>query len=67
MTLLGGRDGIVEIGPLTITGFPAWLMWHGYYLLRNGSRRNRLLLCADWLRSSIVDRETSEPTLTPRA
>lgn len=63
MTLLGRRDGIVEIGPLTVTGFPAWLMWHGYYLSHIGSWRNRVLLAADWFLSLLVGRETSELAL----
>jgi NADH dehydrogenase len=63
MILLGRRDGIVEIGPLTVTGFPAWLMWHGYYLSHIGSWRNRVLLAADWFLSLLVGRETSELAL----
>lgn len=65
LTLLGSRDGIAQIGPLTLTGFPAWLMWHAYYLSHIGSWRNRVLLAADWLLSLLVGRETSELTLTP--
>ncbi|MGD0473848.1 MAG: NAD(P)/FAD-dependent oxidoreductase [Candidatus Velthaea sp.] len=60
LTLLGGHDGIVEIGRITITGLPAWLAWHAYYLLHIDSWRNRILLAADWLLTTLVGRESSQ-------
>jgi NADH dehydrogenase FAD-containing subunit len=60
MTLLGGRDGIVELGQFRITGLPAWLAWHAYYLLHIDSWRNRVLLASDWFLTTLVGRETSQ-------
>lgn len=65
LALLGGGRGVAEIGPWTITGRPAWLLWHGYYLSRIPSWRNRIRLMADWLLSGLTGRETGQLRLSP--
>ncbi len=65
LALLGNRTGVAEIGPFTIGGFPAWLLWHGYYLFRIPSWRNRLHLLADWLLAALTGRETGQLRLGP--
>ncbi len=60
LALLGGRSGVAEIGNRTITGFPAWLLWHTYYLARIPSWRNRTRLALDWLLAGLTGRETGQ-------
>jgi NADH dehydrogenase len=60
LALLGHDTGVARVGPLTLTGRPAWLLWHGYYLSHIPSVRNRLRLAADWLLSSLSGRETAQ-------
>jgi NADH:ubiquinone reductase (H+-translocating) len=60
MTLLGNYDAVAEIGPLTFTGPPAWLMWHAYYASRIGSWRTRIYLVTGWVMAALFGRETSE-------
>lgn len=60
LALLGTRTGVARIGPLILTGLPAWLLWHSYYLWRIPGMRNRIQLLLDWLISGLFGRETSE-------
>lgn len=60
LALLGQRTGVGSIGPITVKGLPAWLLWHAYYLSHIPSWRNRLHLTMDWLFSGIAGRVTSE-------
>jgi NADH dehydrogenase FAD-containing subunit len=57
--ILGRRKGL-RIGPFQLTGLPAWLLWHGYYLSHIPSWRNRLYLLMDWLLAALTGRETSQ-------
>jgi NADH:ubiquinone reductase (H+-translocating) len=66
LALLGSRTGVARVGPAVFTGIPAWLLWHGYYLFRMPSGRNRIRLITDWLLSGIAGRETSELRLDAR-
>ncbi len=58
LALLGHRTGVAEIGPLVLTGWPAWLVWHATYLLRMPSWRNRIRLVTDWVLSGLTGRAT---------
>lgn len=66
---LGTHEGR-EIGPLMLTGLPAWLLWHAYYLSHVPVWRNRIHVLTDWLLAGLIGRETSQlrlqPTDTPR-
>ncbi len=59
-TLLGGHTAVDEVGPAVLTGLPAWLLWHGYYLAHIPSWHNRARLAADWALAALVGRETGE-------
>ena len=65
LALLGRRTGVAQIGPLTISGLPAWLLWHGYYLSHIPSWRNRIRLAVDWLQAALTGRETGQLRLRP--
>jgi len=60
LSLLGKRTGVAEVGPLTFKGFPAWVVWHGAYLLRINSWSKRLRLLDDWALAEVLGRETSQ-------
>jgi NADH dehydrogenase len=60
LALLGHRTGVARIGPLPLTGWPAWLVWHAYYLSHLPSWRNRLRVAAAWLLSGLTGRETAQ-------
>ena len=47
LALLGERTGVAEVFGLAFDGFPAWLLWHGYYLSKIPAWRNRLRLLVD--------------------
>jgi NADH dehydrogenase len=48
MATIGRNSAVCEIGPLRLTGFPAWVMWLGVHLLQIVSFRNRLLVFVNW-------------------
>ena len=60
LALLGHRTGVARVGRWTFGGLPAWLLWHGYYLSRIPSWRNRLRLAADWGLAAVAGRETGQ-------
>jgi NADH dehydrogenase len=64
LALLGNYTGVAEIGPFTITGPLAWIMWHGYYLLHIPSWRNRVHLLVDWLLSWLTGPDTTKLPLS---
>jgi NADH:ubiquinone reductase (H+-translocating) len=60
LTLLGHHTAVAQVGPLTLTGMPAWLLWHGYYLSHIPSWRNRVRLAVDWSLAALTGRETGQ-------
>lgn len=60
LALLGHRTGVGRIGPLPLTGWPAWLVWHAYYLNHLPSWRQRLRVAVAWLLSGVIGRETAQ-------
>jgi len=60
LALLGTRTGVAEVGPFTFKGLVAWLMWHGYYLLRIPSWRSRTYLVIHLGLSAIFGPDTSQ-------
>ena len=48
------------MGPFTLKGFVAWLMWHVYYVLRIPSWRSRTYLAIHLLLSAIFGPDTSQ-------
>lgn len=64
LALLGRYTGVARVGPLTLTGLPAWLLWHLAYIWRNPSWHKRIRLIIDWLLSGLLGRETGQMRLT---
>ncbi|MDP9374811.1 MAG: NAD(P)/FAD-dependent oxidoreductase, partial [Chloroflexota bacterium] len=67
LALLGHGTGVAQVGPVTFTGLPAWLLWHGYYLTHIPSWRNRARLAADLLLAWLTGRETGQLRIEPPA
>jgi NADH dehydrogenase len=45
---LGCRTGVARIGPLRLSGFPAWFMWRSVYLLKMPGWGRRLRVALEW-------------------
>ncbi|WP_170386240.1 FAD-dependent oxidoreductase [Ruegeria atlantica] len=56
MASLGGKRGVAEVMGLTLTGFPAWLLWRGFYLsfLPGASAKLKVLL--NWVLDGLMPR-----------
>lgn len=67
LSLLGAGTGVAQVGSRVVTGFPAWVMWHGYYLSHIPSWRNRIRLSIDWALSYLLGREVAQIPLDTRA
>ena len=54
MATIGRKRAVVQVGPLRLTGFVAWLVWcaaHIYFLI---GFRNRLSVAMNWLWSYVT-------------
>jgi NADH dehydrogenase len=65
LALLGHRTGVAEVYGRTLDGLPAWFLWHGYYLSKIPSWRNRVRLLVDWSLAGLTGRETAQLRLEP--
>lgn len=45
---IGGRKAIAEIGNLRISGFPAWFLWRGIYLMKLPSLSQQIQVGIEW-------------------
>lgn len=46
---IGRNRAVVEIGPLKLTGFPAWVGWAGLHIVQLVGYRNRVLVMSNWI------------------
>jgi NADH dehydrogenase len=61
MASLGARRGVAGLfGRYLITGFPAWLIWRTYYLLRLPGRDRQLRVAIDWTLGLVFPRDIAE-------
>jgi len=54
LATIGRNRAVAQIGPVKLSGFPAWMLWssvHIYFLI---GFRNRLLVAASWLWSYLT-------------
>ncbi|HZU13312.1 MAG TPA: NAD(P)/FAD-dependent oxidoreductase [Chloroflexota bacterium] len=63
LALLGLHTGLGEVGPIEVRGFPAWLLWHAYYLYRIPTWGNRVRIVADLILAAIFGREAAQVPL----
>lgn len=63
---VGRRKAVSELKGITVTGFPAWLMWRAMHTYFFPSWDRRLRLFADWLIWPIVGRDIVAPRVAER-
>ena len=65
---LGGGRGVAEVFGVRLSGFPAWLLWRGYYLSFVPGFATKVRILVQWLLDLIVGRSTVQTgSVTPRA
>jgi NADH dehydrogenase len=48
MITVGRNAAVAQLGGVTVTGFPAWVLWLGVHLYKLIGFRNRLMALIDW-------------------
>ncbi len=48
MATIGHLKGVADVGGITLTGWPAWLVWRAYYLSQMPSSGRRLRIFFEW-------------------
>jgi NADH dehydrogenase len=46
---LGQRQAVAQIGPIHLSGLPAWFAWRGIYLAKLPSLGDKVLVLLDWI------------------
>lgn len=46
---LGGRRGVAEVWGVKLTGYPAWLLWRGYYLAFLPGIATQIRILVNWV------------------
>lgn len=54
---LGLGKGIFQAGPITLTGFPAWVVHRGYHVLAVPTWERKLRVASSWLASLFLGRD----------
>jgi NADH dehydrogenase len=54
---IGGRNAVAEIGGIRVSGFAAWFLWRGLYLMKLPSWSRRVKVGADWLWDLVFPRD----------
>ena len=49
MVIIGRHAAVAHLGKLSLTGFPAWLLWLGVHLVALVGVRNRLMVMISWI------------------
>jgi NADH dehydrogenase len=60
LAILGHYNGIGTIGPIRLSGFPAWFAWRTYYLFRLPRLEKRLRVATDWAVDLVFGRDISQ-------
>jgi NADH dehydrogenase len=61
MASLGARKAVAQLpGERVLTGFPAWLLWRSYYLMRLPGLDRKLRVAFDWLLEMLFPRDIAE-------
>ena len=55
---LGGGRGVAEVFGVRLSGFPAWLLWRGYYLSFVPGFATKVRILVQWVLDLIVGRST---------
>jgi len=55
---LGRHEAVADVMGVRLTGFPAWLMWRGFYLSQLFGFKNQLGVALDWTFAYMYQRDT---------
>lgn len=55
---LGVQKGVAELFGVKLTGFPAWLLWRGYYLSILPNLATKVRVATNWALGTILPRNT---------
>ncbi|MGH7728980.1 MAG: NAD(P)/FAD-dependent oxidoreductase [Vulcanimicrobiaceae bacterium] len=67
MASLGARRGVAGLrGRFLLTGFPAWILWRTYYLLRLPGLDRQLRVAFDWTLGLFFPRDIAELRMSSR-
>ena len=56
---IGGYQAVAEMFGVHISGFPAWVMWRGVYLLKLPTWSRRIKVALDWAWDVLFPRDLS--------
>jgi NADH dehydrogenase len=65
LVALGQGDGAARIRSRHLEGFPAWLVWRGYYLTQLMGFKNRLAVLVEWTSAYFGYRAAARLDVTP--
>jgi NADH dehydrogenase len=60
LATIGQHNGIGVVGPIHLSGFPAWAVWRTYYLWRLPRLEKRIRVALDWTIDLIFGRDISQ-------
>jgi len=60
MASLGNREALADVRGHLIRGFPAWLMWRTYYLVRLPGLDRKSRVALDWTLALVFPRDISQ-------
>jgi NADH dehydrogenase len=67
MASLGARSGVAGLfGKYLVTGFPAWVIWRTYYLLRLPGLDRQFRVAIDWTLGLLFPRDIAELRVYPK-
>jgi NADH dehydrogenase len=67
MASLGARRGVAGLfGKYLVTGFPAWVIWRTYYLLRLPGLDRQIRVAIDWTLGLLFPRDIAELRVQPK-
>jgi NADH dehydrogenase len=49
LVIIGRHAAVAQLGKLTFTGFPAWVLWQVVHLVKLSGFRNRCLVLMNWI------------------
>lgn len=58
MASLGGGRGVAEIYGMRLSGFPAWVLWRGYYLSFVPGFTTKVRIAVQWVLDLVLGRST---------
>jgi NADH:quinone reductase (non-electrogenic) len=59
LATIGRSEAIAELGPVHLTGRPAWFIWAGAHIVFLISFRNRVVVSVQWLMAYLTNRRSA--------